>query len=839
MDNGNIFMNTILLLRYIHLLALLIFFGVKANAQVPIINYSTDADGQVQLQVNSTTSNYYILKVRNHLDSSFSISASMTKGLAGTTIISESLRNYPIGHYQVLEYPINAPFDTDGDGIDDITEFSNLPLSNPLNPAESITKINGLVGINNASTFQDLSLIENSFPWTPYLNGKEFVKFIILDYDTPNPKVYFINSHTHSLHMDFALWHNVPHLGPSVRKGHIIFHPTVIANNGSIGTYAFNFSNDEYQDFEIVQRTHELLAANMPFLKNNLSCYISEGNENDYNADILDYQNSRVPILFETDVYAGLNYWGLNKAEGYGFFRQVALNEVPGPKDIVLYESIPNTLPRVAGIMTSFIQTPLSHVNLRALQDNIPNAFIRDPLTIDTIADLLEHYIYYKVEQSSYSIREATLEEVNEWHEKNRPKTEQIPPLNLDYTSILPLNNITFDMYDGFGAKCVNIATMQRFGFPEGTIPDGFGIPFYYYQEFMKFNHFFEEVELMIENPNFIADRDVRDSLLEEFREKIELAKMPDWMANEMNDMQRLFPSSTFIRCRSSTNNEDLPGFSGAGLYDSRTHHTNEGHITRSIKQVYASLWNLRAFEERDYYRINHFKASMGVLCHPNYENEKVNGVGVSGDPIFHTENTYYLNSQLESELITNPGGSKPEELLLHKFITGKNGYSVVQYSSLVGKDTLLMTDEQIDLLKSYLTTIHDEFAKLYRAEGNPTFAMDIEYKITSDDRLVIKQARPWVSYVASENVNEISSECPAIVFPNPAGEYFNVTCRDCGITKIRLSDFTGKQIEEKEIVRSNNSNSYFDISDLTQGIYIIQVFIDNELCTSKKLIKP
>jgi hypothetical protein len=813
-------------------------FGYEVSAQVPITNYTTDANGRVQLEINSTTNNYYILKIRNHLDSAFSIFASMTLGQPGTTIITESLESYPLGHYQVLEYSINSPFDTDADGIDDITEFNNMPLQNPLNPATSITKINGLVGIDQASTFHDLSLVENSFPWTPYLNGKEFVKFLIVDYDTPNPSVYFINSHTHNLHVDFASWHNVPHLGPGVKRGHVIFHPTVISNNGTLGTYAFNYSNDEYQDFQTTQRTHELLAANMPFLKNNLSYFLTESNEDDYALEILDFQNSRVNILFESDVYAGLNYWGLNQTEGYGFFRQVGPNDVPGPKDIVLYQTIPNTLPRVAGIMTSFIQTPLSHVNLRALQDNIPNAFIRDPLTIDTIADLLDHYIYYKVEQSNYKIREATVDEVNEWHEKNRPNEEQIPPLNLDYTSILPLGSITFDMYDGFGAKCVNVATMRTFGFPDKTIPDGFGIPFYYYQEFMKFNHFFDGVESMINNPDFQSDRDVRDSLLKEFREKIESAKMPSWMSNDMIEMQRAFPGLTSIRCRSSTNNEDLPGFSGAGLYDSKTHHPKEGHITRSVKQVYASLWNLRAFEERDYYRINHFKASMGVLCHPNYEGEKVNGVGVSADPIFHTEDTYYLNSQLESELITNPNGSKPEELLLHQNYSGNNGYSVIQHSSLVGKDTLLMTDEQIDSLKSFLTKIHNEFAKLYKAESNPSFAMDIEYKITSDNRLIIKQARPWVSYVGTDTKTEEISECPVLVFPNPAQNFVNVTCRQCNLSKIQLFDFTGNILQEKNVNGDNRFNWYFETQGLAEGIYFVRVYMDNQPCATKKVIK-
>ena len=41
---------------------------------------------------------------------------------------------------------------------------------------------------------------------------------------------------------------------------------------------------------------------------------------------------------------------------------------------------------------------------------------------------------------------------------------------------------------------------------------------------------------------------------------------------------------------------------------------------------VYASLWNFRAFTERDFHRIDHKEAAMGVFVHPSYQDENVNG---------------------------------------------------------------------------------------------------------------------------------------------------------------------------------------------------------------------
>ena len=83
----------------------------------------------------------------------------------------------------------------------------------------------------------------------------------------------------------------------------------------------------------------------------------------------------------------------------------------------------------------------------------------------------LNGYIYYKVENDSYEIREATLAEVNDWYENIRPTEPQFPIRDLSFTEILPLDVIGFEMSTAFGAKCSNVSTMRTFEFPNGTIP--------------------------------------------------------------------------------------------------------------------------------------------------------------------------------------------------------------------------------------------------------------------------------------------------------------------------------------------------------------------------------
>ncbi|MGB2299210.1 MAG: PEP/pyruvate-binding domain-containing protein [Flavobacteriaceae bacterium] len=730
----------------------LIFIYNFCNAQpVTIDNYSVNGLGQVQLSIQAQAGKYYVLHAQHN--TSYNWAVSMTIGVDGTMVISESLAAYPLENYSITQHDVSAPDDYDGDGIDDITEFYNMPTDSPFNYAAPIDLIDGSTSIPDAETFMELATV-NNVGWAPFLDDQLYVKFGILNRDTAQPQVYFINSNTYTIHASF--WGGI---GASVTgddgSGEIVFNPNDILPNGTIGSYSFNFSFGNAYNFEETQRTFELLAASMPFLQNNMNHFIGQSDENDHlNNYADDFVGTRVEVVLESDVFAEINYIPFHEAEGYGFFKHMTdLNETPGSRDIVLYDALPNSLPRVGGIITSVIQTPLSHVNLRAIQDNVPNAYIADPLSNDAIANLLGGYIYYKVENEQYEIREATLTEVNNWYEDLRPTEPQIPIRDLTIAEIMPLDAIEFEMSTAFGAKCSNVATMRTFDLPSGTIPDGFGIPFYYYDQFMQFNNFYQEAQVMIDNPSFQTDLNFRIDRLRDFRRAIKDAPMPQWMMDDLQAMHDDFPEGTAVRCRSSTNNEDLPGFSGAGLYTSKTQHLDEGHISKSIKQVYASMWNFRAYEERDFYRVDHFVAAMGILCHPNFQDEQSNGVGISIDPIYETEDTFYLNTQVGESLITNPDpNSVPEELLLYEDPTQGGGYLVLRLSNLVNPGELVMDQVYIDQMREFLTVIHDGFAVLYDVVGADDFGIDIEYKVTAQDQLVIKQARPWVSFWANIN---------------------------------------------------------------------------------------
>ena len=603
------------------------------------------------------------------------------------------------------------------------------------------------VAIPDRATFERLSYKGTDVLIDRHLNNLEFVKFTIYKARHEQPVVYFLNTVKHRAHPWFA-----NRLGTEnvftwiVMRGEIIWHPNVIASDGSLGVYRYEYEPSDHYSFEIVQRFHEVLAANMPLLDDNFAYYpMPRRALGLYRAHKAKYDASRVDILLQDDVFPDVDFISLNQATGLGLLREMSLDERPSPRDIVIYESLPNELPRVAGIITTVPQTPLSHVNLRATQDRVPNAFIRDALDDTTIDSLIGNHVRYVVNRNGYTIRAATKAEVDAHFEASRPSASQTPTRDLTVTTIKPLSEIGFNDWTAFGVKAANVAVLGTLGFPAGGAPNGFAVPFHFYNEFIKANDLGTHITTMLADSTFPSDYDKQEAELKKLRKLIKDGTTPDWIITALTTMHGTFPVGTSLRYRSSTNNEDLPGFSGAGLYDSKTQDPDEtttDGIDKSIKAVWASLWNFRAFVERDFHRVDHTKTAMGVLVHPNYSDELANGVAVSHDPIGFRRDAYFVNTQLGEDLVTNPDAlSLPEELVL----LADGTHQVLSRSNQVAVGTSLLSDAQLTQLRARLTTIHNKFKTLYSPAADEPFAIEIEFKITSDNVLAIKQARPWV----------------------------------------------------------------------------------------------
>ena len=707
----------------------------------------------VPIVVESTTAEYFVLYVKHDGDGTeVELPVLVKRGEAGTTTLAENVEALPKERYRLEKYLVADAADIDGDCIDDLTELADPVGMNPVNPAAAIALSEGTVAIPNQDTFETLAYSE------------VYIKFILFGLDTDRPRIYFVNTKTYDTHNDFLRAVGLQR-SEDMLTGGLDYHSDLVAPDGSRGLYSYRlFPFSTYHHFSLVARAYTVLAASMPLLSDNLAFNARNAILSSLLSDLPSYSDSRVNLVFDIDIYGDTGFLALNPGEGYGLLRSMASGDRANPRDVVIYEALPNDLPRVAGIISTAPQTPLSHVNLRAVQDSVPNAYIRDALDDAAIDALIGSYVRYLVTDDGWTLRAATRAEVDEHYAASRPTGTQTPQRDLSVTTITPLSEIDFDDWQAFGVKAANVAVLRTLGFPAGTVPDGFAIPFYFYDEFMKHNGFYTRIQTLLADSDFQSDFDTQEKELKKLHKDIEDADTPEWIIAAVETMNEGFPEGINRRYRSSTNNEDLPGFSGAGLYSSKSQKPSEDEddLAKSLKEVYASLWNFRAFVERDFHRIDHKAAAMGILVHPSYQDELVNGVAVSFDPAYGTDGSYYVNSQVGEDLVTNPEAhSVPEEVLLRPDDT----YTVVATSNQVASGQLLMTDAQLRQLRDHLFVIHHHFENLYQPAADEPFAMEIEFKITSENILAIKQARPWVFSAPDASTSTVTpvNEAPTI----------------------------------------------------------------------------
>ena len=721
----------------------------------PITSVDESPGGVLQLTLDIPENKYAVVQRSQSVEGPWRPTA-VVRGGADPVVTRDNAPFAKNGFMRLVLHDVSSPVDSDGDGLNDITELESPGTLNPLNPAPTITPINGQTQLPDREAYETLSHRDN-FPGAQ--NIRE-VKFVIFDVHTDSPELYFVNSNTHTYHSGFAMgvgryssnssFSSDTYLTNTNRKnlaGSIVAHDNYIDPEGRLGVYTVEFWPTDPVAFRFVEKAYALITAGMPFADGNIAYHpASETQRAVLESEISEYEQTNIRTIVAEELFGNVVYSALNPGESFGRLRLITGTETLSVRDIAILRTIPNDLTHVAGILTETPQTPLSHINLKAKQNGTPNAFLLGASTHPEIEPLLGQNVYLKIDSDGFEIRAATQAEVDNYFDTIRPSTPQIPVRDLDQTNIITLTAAGFNDASAYGSKAANLGELRNI-LPAVT-PEGFAVPFYFYDEFMKFNGYYEEAQEMMADQDFQSDPATRYAALEAFRKRItKFGVLPYWMSTALSDIQSTFPAHLSIRFRSSTNNEDLEGFNGAGLYESYSHHPDEGHFAKSAKQVWAGLWTYRAFEEREFWRIDHMTAAMGILVHPNYSAEEANGVGVTKNPYLPGAGWvgHYMNVQIGENLITNPEpGSLPDEFTIAN-LSGGGGYEIqyIRHSNLIPNGETVMTRDQALQLRTYMASLHNRFKTLY--QGDATFAMEIEFKITATGDIVIKQARPWV----------------------------------------------------------------------------------------------
>jgi hypothetical protein len=424
------------------------------------------------------------------------------------------------------------------------------------------------------------------------------------------------------------------------------------------------------------------------------------------------------------------------------------------PDDIAVLRQVPINLPPVAGVLTERPSTALSHVNLLAKGWGIPNAYVRDAATV-----LREHagqWVALKVAASGYQLRRLTPDEVAALPPRKVrsaaigavPGSARPARPDLRETRLLPLASLRARNSAQCGTKAANLGAVLAARIPSTTVPDGFCIPFAHYDRFMRANGLADRIARMQQQPGFASDPQIRQKALALLRDEIvkwpvEPATAAAWRAAWQS---QLGGGGVFVR--SSSNSEDLPGFSGAGLYSTVPNVKTGDGLELAVKKVWASVFNPEAWEARSAAGFGAESVLMGVFVQTAIDSTNA-GVMITRDP-FDAGHPYvtYISAKRGIGIRVVEGQRVAEQVMYSSWS------KAIQVLSRSAEDTALQLDKDGGVkevpVEAGRTVLTDELvlrlasvgAAVKRAFGGVD--QDIEWA-TVGDRIVLLQARPYV----------------------------------------------------------------------------------------------
>jgi hypothetical protein len=475
----------------------------------------------------------------------------------------------------------------------------------------------------------------------------------------------------------------------------------------------------------------------------------------------------------------------------YGRVRRLTSAEIDGDgplpfgwQDVVVVDQPPQTLAGVmAASVTAARQDVLTHLNVLSSLRGTPNIHVENAL------EVFEPYegklVRIEALPTYYSIREATLAEAQAHWSEHRPHVEPGAPPDFAFTDIVDLDDVEVGgpedrllAVSRFGSKAAGLAVLRAV--TEGShVVEGMGLPMGAYVAFMADNQweapvaggsemlsYAETIERWLADEGFRTDAQLRLTWLVALRDEMEDHGVVDpALLDELRTrVGEVFgDEALMMRFRSSSNAEDSLDFNGAGLYESASGcaldvgsdaevsacdpSSERKPMDAALKKVWASLWGFGAFEEREYYQIDHRQVGMGMLVNPRFADEAVNGVAFTGNPSDLADPRLTINAQLGEVPVVDATPGVVAELDRVRL----EGGLVVAIdreiaSTLVPAGSFVLDDARV----KELATLLSQVAASYPVDGTPPAGtrvmLDTEFKVTVDGALVLKQIRPFAA---------------------------------------------------------------------------------------------
>ncbi|MDQ3635893.1 MAG: PEP/pyruvate-binding domain-containing protein [Acidobacteriota bacterium] len=564
-----------------------------------------------------------------------------------------------------------------------------------------------------------------------------------------NNKIYYVNSQKYRFHKDFMIGNYL------VLKGQNFFEDVYIKENRRfiVGTIAWQKTVDKFT-FEFyegdmipadqIKTTYDVI--NKTFYD---KVYFKP---NSTRQDELS-AGSNLKRVTADEISKNQEYLALNTARGVGRIHIIEdINDDTleiGYNEILVLNEVPPSLPPVAGIIITKPSTPLSHVNLLAKGWGIPNAYIKDADKLFKEYDT--YYVEFQTNLTNYEIKIAD-KEILDKEQKRRESLGEVvkaPPSNLEVVKLATLKEIRAKDSIIYGAKAANLGEVANGNIKNITVPAGFAVPFHFYEEFMKANGFDDKIFDYQYDLDFVHNPRYRRQELEKFRAEIQKGKFDDKLRAEIIEKWKTVTGGKGVFVRSSSNAEDMPNFSGAGLYDTVPNVTEEDKIIEAVKTVWASLWNFEAYEARERNFIKHDGTYMGVLLQVGVDADS-SGVMITTDP-FDKDNkgAIYISAKRGLGIKVVEGKKIAEQVLFSK---KSNAVQVLTRSD---EDSLLTFDENGGVkeipISGERAVLTDDVARRLVLVGNQIKTIfggkteqDIEWGY-KNGQIFIFQSRPFI----------------------------------------------------------------------------------------------
>ncbi|RAS63172.1 pyruvate phosphate dikinase-like enzyme [Lentzea atacamensis] len=495
----------------------------------------------------------------------------------------------------------------------------------------------------------------------------------------------------------------------------------------------------------------------------------------------------RLPRILAHELFSTAEFVALNPGTTRGRLRAFRTEQEYRENmlewfDIVVMHRVPDDIPRLAGIINASHTTPLSHTNVLATGWSIPNAIQIGAFDLIDREDLDGQWVEYEVSAKGASVGLRLIDEPDDLGQRPAWYAQRVTLEEPEdtYNPILNLSKIRYNDSHRYGTKAANLGELHHvlaaesprrllgfFSVPRPPrdnlmpylakllgededadllaaaqqllaervrVPRGVALPFSMHQGFLESSPKIQQAIGKLKMALELNAREI-EPLCVELQQLIRKTRVPDYLLSDLDTalVENLAGVRTFV-VRSSSNAEDLAGFSAAGIYESYNHVTSAEKIVESVKEVWASLVSARSVRLRQQAGISLDDCFMGVVIQEQV-NADFGGVMVTTNPMNRNDfrNVYINVSPNVTDVVE--GSKQPMQYL---YSTVEGGGRTVSLGD-AKEDLDVKGHAQLQRLAIVGRLLQSHFSPDYTFDS----PVDIEW-LATDEILYVLQLRPY-----------------------------------------------------------------------------------------------